>query len=210
MPKTLLLLISLLLIGSFAQAQLTLETGGAYKRKIRKARKKKNKKFKRNIDSPLSKVAQQKFRKLSYFPINPDYQVKARVELTPGTVFFEMVTSNGQKKHYRPYAILHFVLKGKKFSLPIYQSHQLMRIPTYRNYRFVPFTDLSNGNTTYGAGRYIELYIKNPQATEVILDFNTAYNPYCAYSPNYSCPIPPKANHLNMRIEAGEKKFEKH
>ena len=71
---------------------------------------------------------------------------------------------------------------------------------------YIPFTDLTNGEETYGAGRYLDFKI--PESEKVIIDFNLAYNPYCAYNHSYSCPIPPKENNLNIKIEAGEKTFE--
>ena len=75
----------------------------------------------------------------------------------------------------------------------------------YKDYLFLPFTDPTNGVTTYGGGRYLDLMI--PATKVVQLDFNKAYNPYCAYSGNYSCPIPPEENHLEIEIKAGVKKY---
>jgi uncharacterized protein (DUF1684 family) len=82
-------------------------------------------------------------------------------------------------------------------------------MPKYKNYLFVPFKDMTNGKETYGGGRYLDLETTDIQNDSVILDFNKAYNPYCAYSNGYSCPIPPKENHLAVSIEAGEKTFGK-
>jgi len=180
-----------------------------YRKQIRKTRRKKNKEFKKSDHSPIPQKARKKFRKLAYYPANADYRVTAEVELTPDTEFFEMTTSDGKVKQYRQYALLRFTLKGQQLKLPIYRSRALMRIPKYRHYLFVPFTDLTNGETTYGAGRYMELYLKPNHTKTIVLDFNTAYNPYCAYSTAYSCPIPPQANHLAIKIEAGEKQFTK-
>ena len=81
----------------------------------------------------------------------------------------------------------------------------LSKKPGYANYLFVPITDLTNGEETYGGGRYIDL--RGPLGKVVELDFNKAYNPYCAYGGKYSCPIPPIENHLGLRIEAGVKAF---
>lgn len=180
-----------------------------YKKSLKRERQTKDREMKKGAHSPLSQEAKRKFKKLKYYPINLTYRVQAKVKLTPGTEFFEMLTSDGKKKQYRQYAILSFQLEGKQLSLPIYQSKRLMRLPQYRNYLFVPFTDLTNGNATYGAGRYIDLRIASQPTNDIVIDFNKAYNPYCAYSPNYSCPVPPKANHLEVAIEAGEKKYKK-
>jgi uncharacterized protein (DUF1684 family) len=84
-----------------------------------------------------------------------------------------------------------------------------MKNPTYKNYLFVPFKDLSSGKETYGGGRYLDFETTAIKEDLVILDFNKAYNPYCAFSSGFSCPIPPKENHLNVRVEAGEKNFKK-
>ena len=78
----------------------------------------------------------------------------------------------------------------------------------YKDYLFLPFTDLTNGDTTYGGGRYIDMRI--PEKNTIILDFNQSYNPYCAYGGNYSCPIPPAENNLDIAITAGVKKFKAH
>jgi len=177
-----------------------------YRQQIRKNRHKKNKEFKED-HSPIPQQLRKKFKKLTYYPISTDYRVMAQVELTPDTEFFAMTTSNGKVKQYRQYAVLHFTLKGQSLQLPIYRGRALMRIPKYRHYLFVPFTDLTNGETTYSAGRYIELYLKPNHSKTIVLDFNTAYNPYCAYNTTYSCPIPPQANHLAIKVEAGEKQF---
>ena len=98
-------------------------------------------------------------------------------------------------------AVTFFKLKGKKFKLNVYQSQDLSRKPEYADYLFLPFTDNTNGLTTYGGGRYIDL--KLPLEKTVTLDFNKAYNPYCAYSKNYSCPIPPASNDLDISIPVG-------
>ena len=209
MNKFLFALLPLLFVGQLAQAQLDPGQSDVYRKKIRKARKKKNKEFKKDEASPLSKKAKRKFKRLAYYPIDMAYKVKASMKLTPDTEFFEMATSNGKIANYRQYALMHFSLKGKQFKLPVYQSRRLMKMPLYRNYLFVPFTDLTNGKTTYGAGRYMEFYIPKDKTASVFIDFNTAYNPYCAYSPGYSCPIPPKDNYLDITLEAGEKKYKK-
>jgi uncharacterized protein (DUF1684 family) len=96
-------------------------------------------------------------------------------------------------------------LNGVNYKLEVYQSPEVSRMPGYKDHLFVPFTDKTNGNETYEIGRYIDMVI--PSGDEVILDFNLAYNPYCSYNPNYSCPIPPAANDLPIEIKSGEKKY---
>lgn len=101
-----------------------------------------------------------------------------------------------------------FKLNGKNYSLSVYQADAevLEKFPEYADLLFLPFKDLTNGKETYGGGRYID--IKTPAGNNVILDFNLAYNPNCAYgSERFSCPIPPKENFLPAQIKAGEKSY---
>ena len=89
----------------------------------------------------------------------------------------------------------------------LYQSLDLKKIEEYKDALFLPFTDLTSGVDSYGGGKYIDLKI--PQGTTITIDFNRAYNPYCAYNHKYSCPIPPQENDLAIEIRAGVKKFKK-
>ena len=99
------------------------------------------------------------------------------------------------------------MLEDEEFVLNIYQSQQLITDPKYANYLFLPFTDNSNGEDSYAGGRYLDLKI--PKNDVIVLDFNQAYNPYCAYSGKYSCPIPPEDNHISLAIHAGVKNYAK-
>ncbi|MCK5678470.1 MAG: DUF1684 domain-containing protein, partial [Flavobacteriaceae bacterium] len=92
--------------------------------------------------------------------------------------------------------------------LEIYQNQKLILTTDYEDYLFLPFTDKTNGESTYGGGRYLDLKI--PDGDTTVIDFNKAYNPYCAYNHKYSCPIPPKANQLDVEINAGVKAYEEH
>ena len=98
-----------------------------------------------------------------------------------------------------------FRLQGRTFKLPVYQNVELSMQPEYVNYLFLPFTDRTNGAETYGGGRYVDLH--GPLGQRVTIDLNNAYNPYCAYSDRYSCPIPPTENHLDTEVRAGVKKY---
>ena len=110
---------------------------------------------------------------------------------------------------YVKYADLYFTLKGEKQKLAVYQSQSLKTDPEYYDYLFLPFTDLTNGDSTYGGGRYIDLRIPEDGVKKITLDFNQAYNPYCAYSGGYSCPVPPAENNLDAAITAGVKTYSK-
>jgi uncharacterized protein (DUF1684 family) len=144
------------------------------------------------------------FKHLNYFKPNPKYNITADFKKEIGKEF-TMTTSSGKLKTFRQYGILSFAIDKKEFQLPIYQNIKLMKNTKYKDYIFIPFNDLTNGLETYGGGRYIEA--TKPTGKKFKLDFNYAFNPYCHYTTGYNCPIPPKENFLDIRIEAGEKVF---
>lgn len=146
---------------------------------------------------------------LSFYGVNKSYRVKARFERINNGMWFKMPTSGTLQKPYRIYGVLHFSIHDTLLTLNVYQSQNLMETEQYKNYLFVPFTDLTTGNTSYETGRYIDLTTEDIVNGTVILDFNKAYNPYCAYTSGYNCPIPPKENDLPIAIMAGEKKYGK-
>ena len=113
-----------------------------------------------------------------------------------------MKTTSPKMSTERVYGYVEFVLLGKAFRLPVYQSKELMNKAEYADYLFFPFTDLTNGNETYGGGRYIDLRIP-AKGQQLIVDFNQAYNPYCAYSHRYSCPLVPEENQMEIEVRAG-------
>lgn len=158
--------------------------------------------------SPLDEEDLKDFEKLQFFAIDSTYKVKAEFVRTPSESPFTMETSTDRRPVYVKYGELYFTLKGKDFKLNLYQNQELVKDPEYFDYLFLPFTDLTNGRSTYGGGRYIDMKI--PESNEVLLDFNKAYNPYCAYSGKYSCPIPPLENDLDIEIFAGVKSYNNH
>ncbi|OHX64199.1 DUF1684 domain-containing protein [Flammeovirga pacifica] len=153
--------------------------------------------------SPLKGEMLKEFKGHEYFPIDKKYSVKAKFKRVKGKPF-GMKTSSTKLKTYETYGIATFKIDGKKYKLSIYQSHRLRTMPEYKDYLFLPFMDQTNGTTSYGAGRYLDLRIPEDGKT-IVIDFNKAYNPYCAYSDGYSCPIPPSENYLDTKIEAGIK-----
>ena len=171
-------------------------------------REKQNAEFRNPKLSPLTDQDRKTFDSIAFFPINESFYVKAFIELTPDSVPFKMKTSTDRLPDYRHWATAHFTLQGKSVALPVYQSLGLMNKPGLQDYLFIPFTDLTNGSSTYGGGRYVEARI--PEGDTLIIDFNKAYNPYCAYNERYSCPIPPASSHIELEINAGEKAFEGH
>lgn len=162
--------------------------------------------FRNKTETPLQDKDFAEFKGLNYFPENKKFVVKATFKRTSDEKYFQMPTSSGKSKKFGKYGVLSFKLNGKKQTLSVYQADAevLKKYPEYADLLFVPFKDLTNGAQTYSGGRYIDL--KTPTGNEVILNFNLAYNPNCAYgSDRYNCPIPPKENALQVKIEAGEK-----
>ena len=164
-----------------------------------------NSQFADSAQSPLTKEDFKLFSSLEFFKPDKTFFVKAKLVRTPNEKVFEMPTTTDRKPKYVKFGVLHFKIERKKFKLNVYQSADLPRNPLYKNHLFLPFTDLTSGVETYGGGRYIDLII--PTNKNLIIDFNKAYNPYCAYNAKYSCPIVPAENDLNIEIRAGVKKF---
>jgi len=161
--------------------------------------------FKDTLRSPLKESAQ-RFEGFHYFPIDTLYRVIASLERTEDARPFQMPTSDPEvQKPYLSYGILHFDLKGKKHQLTVYKSLMLSRNPLYRDLLFLPFRDTTNGLTTYGGGRYLDISVSDNQQGKIILDFNKSYFPNCYYNDAWPCPVPPVENTLKIAIEAGEK-----
>jgi len=147
---------------------------------------------------------------MSFFPVNEKYRMTCKFERTINSAWFRMESSGPIKKNYRVYGIIHFTINDTAVTLNIYQSQDLMTSTQYKDHLFIPFTDVTSGEGTYESGRYIDLEIKDITNDKVLIDFNKAYNPYCAYvSGKYNCPIPPAENRLIVAIPAGEKAFGK-
>jgi hypothetical protein len=144
---------------------------------------------------------------VDFYSAKENYLVKCKFVATKGGEPFEIPTSAGTTKTYTKFGEFRFKLNGKKQKLAVYRSMALSNHPIYKGYLFIPFKDKTNGAETYGGGRYLDLFMKDVAGEKIILDFNKAYNPYCAFSDGYSCPIPPQENHLKTRVEAGEKNF---
>ena len=168
-------------------------------------RKKQEAEFRDPEKSPLDKKLRKKFKGLNYYPVDLQYRVKATFVKTENPVLFKMKTTTDRLPDYRKYGEVRFSLHGQPRVLEVYQSPDIIQSPGFEDYLFIPFTDETNGTDTYEVGRYIDIRI--PKTNELIVDFNKSYNPYCSYGGAYSCPIPPQANHLSLKIEAGEKAF---
>jgi uncharacterized protein (DUF1684 family) len=181
---------------------------GFHKKEIKQFQKSLNKEFADPTASPLTKEDQQQFRGLRFFPADAAFQVIAEFRLTPDEQPFEMPTTTDRKPMYRKFGVATFMLNNRACTLSVYQNIDLARNEEYADYLFLPFHDHTNGNTTYGGGRYLDLKI--PQGNALIIDFNKAYNPYCAYNKKYSCPVPPVENSLDLEVKAGVKAYDNH
>ena len=171
-----------------------------YEQSILKQREEKDFVFKRHHHSPLTPEQKKNFKKLNYFPVSEKYRFELLIEKYEKKELIEMQTSTGDIQIYTIFGVVHFIIDSFKVQLQVYTSEK------NPDYYFVPFWDKTvQTNETYGAGRYLELDQK--LNNKFVLDFNNAYNPYCAYNEHFSCPLVPPENRLNVRIEAGEKKF---
>ena len=147
---------------------------------------------------------------MTFFPVNEKLRINCKFERTLNSPWFRMESSGPIKRNYRTYGIIHFTINDTAVTLNIYQSQDLMASSQYKDHLFIPFTDATSGEETYESGRYIDLEIKEIANDKVMIDFNKAYNPYCAYvSGKFNCPIPPAENRLAVAIPAGEKSFGK-
>lgn len=173
-------------------------------RQIEKHRAEYKQDFIQNERSPLVETD---FQFLDFFEPDKTYRLSASVELLDQQDTLSLKTSAGKIKHYMPFAILKFSLDNKDLQLYAYTSLDLQSKEAYKDYLFIPFTDETNGNETYGGGRYLDLNKSDIRHGRIILDFNKSYNPWCAFSTGYNCPIPPPSNDLPVAIKAGEKKF---
>ena len=146
--------------------------------------------------SPLTREQKQDFHGLQYFPENDSLRLEVKVDEFENKQTFEMQTSTGDVQIYEKFGKFRFEVDGEEAELTIYQSQHGF---------FLPFVDTLAGKETYPAGRYLE-----PEPLpggHFIVDFNIAYNPYCAYNEMWSCPITPAENRLKVAIRAGEKLF---
>jgi len=143
-----------------------------------------------------------KYEPLSFFTIDPSYKVRANLERIQSPTRVMIQSSDGTSAPYSKFAYASFKLQGQSFKLLILKPAGFGALP---NTYFTAFADDTSGESTYGGGRYLDLQIGKSDNIEI--DFNLAYNPYCAYVSEYSCPLPPAENVLPLRIEAGEKDY---
>ncbi|MCG8310697.1 MAG: DUF1684 domain-containing protein [Cytophagales bacterium] len=169
-----------------------------YADKILAERQEKDRSFKEADDSPLSEEQKRTFEKLTYFPINEKYRITGDFHRNSGNEIVKMAITDGSRREYVVFGRIHFHLEGKELDITVYKP-----VKSEPGYLFVPFYDKTCADLTYGGGRYVEPVLLEDGSLEI--DFNLAYNPYCAYNHKYRCPIPPQENNLDVSILAGEK-----
>lgn len=152
-------------------------------------------------DSPLSQDQKREFSTLRFYPIDPSYKVRARIIENETKEIRKLTLTDGSEERYREHGFVEFELGGKQNRLLLLQA---VNEVDQRNF-FLAFADETSGDTTYGGGRYINA--RQDGKNSMTLDFNLAYNPYCAYNPDYACPLPPRENILDIPIAAGEKNY---
>ena len=161
--------------------------------------------FKDASVSPLKTKDLKNFKGLDFFEFDSTYVVDAKIQETPDSLPFKMKTTTDTPADFRKYGTLIFNLADEQYTLIAYENLDYLDVEGYENYLFLPFLDKTNGFETYGGGRYIDLYLNNEDS--ITIDFNRAYNPQCVYDEDFSCPIVPRQNLLDIRIEAGVKNF---
>lgn len=198
-----LVIISIALIAS-----CQIESQNAYVRAVEKERFTKDSLFKFSGQSPIPPQYQRQFMSLNYYEPDETYKVNAKLQRFEDAKLVTLRNNFNSNEDYYKIGKVFFNLKGQDYALTLLKSARLMDDPETRNIYFLPFTDKTNGKETYQTGRYIDIIIEDDRQKQLVIDFNKAYNPYCAYSKGYTCPLPPPENSMPIKIEAGELIFD--
>lgn len=199
-PKLFIGLGLLLVIGYFLQDLVF--GSDQYAARLAKERQTKDDSFRRVQGSPLSQDQRQTFDSLKYFSPNKDYRLDAQLEAFTQRDTVSMALTDGKAEKYLRWGKAAFILNKQEYKLTLF-----LKADGKDSTLFIPFTDRTNGFATYGGGRYLDAALPAAEDTEITLDFNQAYNPYCAYNNTFACPVPPADNRLAVEIKAGEMSF---
>ena len=185
---------------SFAQGQT------AYVEEVLTHRQDKDEKYADKDKSPVPDEYLTDFGGLNYFEVDSSFKVQATLERLEKPSPHTFNTTKAQKKRtYILYGTVHFTMKGEKSKLTIYYAPISGPLRKKKKMLFLPFRDKTNGISTYGGGRYLE--VEDTKGDELTLGFNKAYNPYCAYGGDFACVVPPRDNLIEVEVMAGEKEF---
>lgn len=155
-------------------------------------------------ESPFHQREAVQFEGLSFFGIDPEFRVKARIQKLTSPEPLKIQMTNGETAEYFRYATAHFTLQGEDQLLTLLKSKDFYDEP----WLFLPFYDETSALESYGGGRYLNVEYHDEQ--QIYIDFNLSYNPYCAYNDNYLCPIPPAGNRITVKVTAGERNYKAH
>ena len=192
------LALPLVLLAASCSSGPSVADDSSYVKEIADARTAKDQAF-RQEPEPIPPAKRDIFLPLRYYAPDPDYNVPAVLHVSDERPVFEMPTSTGAIRKMQLVGSLEFTFAGESHTLGAFVPDGTQQIASL----FVPFADATTGTETYSAGRYLDIH---PTATGIYtIDFNTAYNPYCAYNQTYECPYPPPANRLKVPVRAGEK-----
>ena len=172
----------------------------SYEESVRSGRKEKDSFFKMEHDSPIPEDQKNQFVGLKYFPPDEKYRFEAKFQAHDKAAIVTMLTSKGTQQRFYRYGYFDLELGKKKVRLEAYRSAE-----REDDSLFIPFRDKTSGREAYRAARYLDLHMQPDD--DYVVDFNLAYNPYCAYSEEYICPLPPKENWVDVEIRAGEMKY---
>jgi hypothetical protein len=174
----------------------------AYIEQIQHEREQKDEFMRNSKESPFAEK-KDSFTALQYYPADASYKVTASLVPVQDKKPVILATNDGKEQHYLEYAFAEFKLDGTNQKLLILE---MMDMGPVKGKLFLAFGDETSAIETYGAGRYLDV-VKTPGSNSITLDFNLAYNPYCAYTDKFSCPLPPRENLLAVAIRAGEKVY---
>ena len=166
-----------------------------YLTSIKNLRNDKDTYFKKDTASPIKDKID--FKGLKYFEANSNFKITGKIDRVTSGQVINITMSGGEVEEYEAYGNLTFELEGVKCALKIFKTPE--------GNLFLPFKDLTSNKETYGAGRYLDFGVNDVKNNEIMIDFNKAYHPYCAYNQTFTCPVPPAGNTLNVAVKAGEK-----
>jgi uncharacterized protein (DUF1684 family) len=170
-------------------------TNDEYLTSIQDLRKQKDSFLKTDKESPIKDKTT--FIGLKYFEINPNFKVIGKLDKFASDQTINISMTGGETEEYEAYGNVSFEIDGKKYSLKIFKTPE--------GNLFLPFKDLTSNKETYGAGRYLDFGVDDVKNNQIEIDFNKAYQPYCAYNESFTCPITPAENFLNLALKVGER-----
>jgi uncharacterized protein len=199
----LILVVAVVILGSLIYTLSGGESTAQYTERIEAERERQFKYLKFNLESPLTTEQKGELEQLSFYPVDETFKVKAKLEPIEVKRMVQIPLTDGSVEKYVRHSFAVFDLYGQEVKLLLLQAAN----ETDKRNFFLAFADQTSGEETYGGGRYLNL--RQDGQRSITIDFNLSFNPYCAYNPEFACPIPPKENILEIPIPAGEKNYGK-